>query len=215
MRWVSERRVCASGLAAVLALLLATHDARAAGADPSYGRVDGDLSLAAGLGGAVAGGGVRGAAELRLRYLESLGLFGTYEEGFEHGEPRRLASAGLELRPLFLYRWLQGHETQRAWLDLTVDSFGLELGAWWAQPSSATFGATAGIQAGLGLEVPLLPRATGPWLGVHAGVRWSEAEGAGAPAETAGAREGFVVLTLSWHQVFVAHLVDLGDEAPR
>ncbi len=217
MRWVSERHVASFALAGSLAL--AAGPARADGAvDPSYGRVEGDLTLVAGLGATVAEGGSRAEGELRVRYLESLGLFGMYEDGPLVGsssEPRRLLVGGLEVRPLFLYRWLKGQETQRAWLDLAIDSFGLELGAVAMQPAGMSFASRLGLQAGLGVEIPILPDATGPWVGIHGGVRWSEAELSTGTVNGDADRSAYVSLTLAWHQVVVAHVVDVGDEAPR
>jgi len=217
MRWVSERRLLALSL--VGALALAASPASGDGAvDPSYGRVQGDLTLVAGLGATVAEGGTRPEAELRVRYLESLGLFGMYEDGPLVGassEPRRVLVGGLEVRPLFLYRWLEGKETQRAWLDLAIDSFGLELGAVAMQPSGLPFASRLGVQAGLGIEVPILPDATGPWIGLHGGLRWSEAELTTGTVNGSDDRSAYVSITLAWHQVVVAHVVDVGDEAPR
>jgi hypothetical protein len=217
MRWVSE-----AGLAGVVfaaALLLAEGLARADGAvDPSYGRVQGDLTLVLGLGATIAEGGSRAEGEVRLRYLDSVGVFGAYEDGppvGSSGDPLRVLAGGLEVRPLFLYRWLQGHETRRAWLDLVIDSFGLELGALTMQPTGTSFGSEAAVQAGIGLELPIMLDATGLWVGVHGGVRWSEAELATGTVNDTADRSVFVAITLAWHQVIVAHLVDVGDEAPR
>jgi hypothetical protein len=217
MRWVSERGLAFVGLTA--ALLLAGGGARADGAvDPSYGRVVGDLTLVLGLGATVAEGGARAEGELRLRYLESVGMFAAYEDGppvDSAAEPARLLVGGLEVRPLFLYRWLQGQETSRAWLDLAIDSFGLELGAFAMQPQGTSFGSQAGVQAGLGIELPIMADATGLWIGLHGGVRWSEAELTTGVVNGPDDRSAFLSITLAWHQVIVAHVVDVGDEAPR
>src|SRR5581483_2354266 len=67
--------------------------------DTSYGRVQGDLTVVVGAGATVADGGPRGEAELRLRYLETAGLFASYEDGpllGSHAEPRRVFASGLE-----------------------------------------------------------------------------------------------------------------------
>ncbi|HEY3818448.1 MAG TPA: hypothetical protein VGL81_14840 [Polyangiaceae bacterium] len=204
-------------MAASLALPAGT--ARADGRpEPTYGRLQGDVTLVAGLGGVVAARGGRAEGELRVRYLESAGLFVTYEDGAlvaSAAEPTRVLAAGLELRPLFLARWLTGRELQRARFDLVVDSLGLELGAMFEQPAGTSFASRAGMQAGLGLEVPLLKEASGPWLGFHAGVRWSDAALASGVVATADDRSGFVAITLAWHQVMLTHVVDTGDEAPQ
>jgi hypothetical protein len=221
MRSASERARLAPSCAGVTALacfLCASPDARAAGVEPSYGRVEGDMTLVAGAGVALASGGPRAAGELRARYLETAGIFGTYEDGAIVGSsaaPRRVVAAGLELRPLFLYRWLQGHETRRAWLDLTVDSIGLELGLVWQEPQGAAFASSPGFELGLGLEVPLLLDATGLWLAFHGGLRWSDETLASGLVATPDEREAYVSITLAWHQVVELHIVDVGDRAPE
>ncbi|MGD0526249.1 MAG: hypothetical protein ABSE49_13945 [Polyangiaceae bacterium] len=217
MRWGSRERVASAVLAASLALPGAAR-AQPWRPEPTYGRFQGDVTLVAGLGGVVAARGGRAEAELRVRYLESVGVFATYEDGALVGsaaEPTRVLSTGLELRPLFLFRWLTGREAQRARFDLAVDSLGLELGATFAQPAGTSFGSRAGLQAGLGVEVPLLTRATGPWLGFHAGVRWSDEALATGVVANADDRSGYVAISLAWHQLVVTHVVDEGDEAPR
>lgn len=214
---VCDRAALAAMLGASFAL--APRDARAQDVvDPSYGRIDGDLTLVLGAGATVVPSGPRGEAELRLRYLESAGLFAAYEDGPLLGagaEPQRVLVTGLEVRPLFLYRWLQGHETQRAWLDLTLDSFGIEIAATWSQPSGASFASQGGLQAGLGLELPILPHATGPWIGLHGGLRWSDDALASGATSAPGDRSAFLAITLAWHQVVSTHLVDVGDRAPK
>lgn len=217
MPWVCERPALAAVLGASLALLPRTARAQEV-VDPSYGRIEGDLTLVLGAGATVASPGPRGEAELRVRYLESVGLFAAYEDGPLLGtaaEPRRVVVAGLEVRPLFLYRWLQGHETQRAWLDLTLDSFGLEMAATWSQPAGSSFASQPGLQAGLGIEVPILPHATGPWVGLHGGLRWSQAAIEAGTISGADDRSAFLAITLAWHQVVATHIVDVGDRAPR
>src|SRR5580658_3864218 len=128
----SNQRAClAFAVASTLCLSAATAFASET-SEPTYGRVDGDISLVGGIGGVIAARAPRVGAELRVRYLESAGLFATYEDGATFGtdsEPARVFAGGLELRPVFLYRWLQGLEVRRARFDLTLDSIGLELGA--------------------------------------------------------------------------------------
>jgi hypothetical protein len=229
---IGLRRLVATVTAAT-ALVIAT-DARAEGdVEPSYGRIEGDVTVVVGAGASIASGGPRAAAELRARYLETAGLFATYEDGALVGssvDPRRVLAFGLELRPLFLYRWLKGHETRRARWDLLLDSLGLELGMTWAggppetppeasmaRPGGAPgngFGSHPGIDAGLGLELPLFSEATGLWLALHGGLRWSDDALASGPVHPDD-REAYLALTLAWHQVVSTHLVDFGDEAPR
>ena len=186
--------------------------------DTSYGRIEGDLSGSLGIGATFGARGPRAAADFRLRYLWTAGVFATYEDGPVFGsatEPRRAFATGIELRPLFLARWLQGFETGNGYVDLTIDSFGLELGAVFAEPVGRSFGSRPGLQAGLGLQIPVVPHATGPVIGVHGGVRWSDAALAGRPIEGPTDRALYLLVTFAWQQAFEAHLVDLGDRAQR
>ncbi|MGH7435449.1 MAG: hypothetical protein ACRENE_07225 [Polyangiaceae bacterium] len=221
MRWGSDgrRRVARGGAAVLASVLLAVGTAgqeafAADSTDTSYGRVQGDLTAVVGAGATVADGGPRGAAEVRLRYLETAGLFGSYEDGpllGSQAEPRRVVATGLEVRPLFLFRWLKGHETSRAALDLMLDSIGLELGAFFEQPAGTSFESRPGLQLGLMLEFPLFARATGPWAAVHGGVRWSDAALAGGPTDSPDDRSLYLSITLAWHQVVLSSAVDVGD----
>jgi hypothetical protein len=205
--------------ALVLVAASSAREARAADAqDTTDGRIDGDLSASAGLGATFGPRGPRAAVDLRLRYLWTAGIFATYEDGPLLGgsaAPRRAFAGGVELRPVFLARWLQGKELGNPYLDLTIDSLGLELGAVFLQPEGARLGARPGLQAGLGLQVPVLPHATGPLVGLHAGARWSDAVLGGRAIEGPSDRALYLLVTLGWQQVFGAHVVDLGDRAPR
>lgn len=187
------------------------------GEDTSYGRLEGDLSASAGVGAAFGPRGPRASIDLRLRYLWTAGLFFTYEDGpfwSSAAEPRRAFALGAEIRPFFLSRWANGFEIGNPWLDLFVDSIGLELGAVFVEPAGRPFGKNPGLQAGLGVQIPILPNATGPILGVHGGGRWSTASLAGDTVDAAGDRSAYLLVTLAWQQVFGAHIVDLGDRSP-
>jgi hypothetical protein len=200
--------------ASLVAIVCASESAVAPSqADTSYGRLAGDSAFAFSLGAAADVRGVRGVVDLRYRYLQTAGLFVTYEEGFGAGsEPLRLLLAGLELRPLFLGRYLEGYEIGVPRLDLLIDSIGFELGAFVAQPALGGFGDSAGLSFGLGLEIPFLPRASGPFLAVRAALRWSR-EALSAADPTSVDVEAFVVtVALGWQQTFGAHVVDVGDE---
>lgn len=203
----------------LVGLLAALPEARAAGGpDTSNGRIDGDVSASAGVGATFGPRAPRAAVDLRLRYLWTAGVFATYEDGPLFGgrsEPRRAFATGLELRPLFLVRWLQGLETGNAYVDMTIDSFGLELGAVFAQPEGRSFGSKPGLQAGIGLQVPVLPHATGPLIGLHGGARWSDSALGGRSIDGPSDRSLYLLVTIGWQQVFGAHVVDLGDRAPR
>lgn len=186
--------------------------------DTTYGRVEGDIGLVAGLGVTVGPQSPRASIDLRARYLETAGLFATYEDGalFGNGaEPVRVLAGGLEIRPLFLGRWLTGRELGSPRLDLALDSLGFELGGFLAQPQGATFGQRPGLQAGVALELPILGRASGPWIGLHGGIRFSDAALGGGPTSDPADRAFFLSITLAWHQIVGAHAVDPLDRAPR
>jgi hypothetical protein len=186
--------------------------ARLADPDTADGRLDGDLTLVVGVGATVVAGPPRAAAELRLRYLETAGLFVTYEDAFgaRGAGLGRAFAAGVELRPLFLGRWVTGRDLGLTWPDLVIDSFGLEIGAVFVEPAPEGSARSPGFQASLGLELPLLSRASGPWIGIHGGGRWTD----GAVMNGAGVSEAFLSLTLAWHQLFATHAVDASDVAP-
>jgi hypothetical protein len=144
--------------------------------DGLYGRFDGDvwLTVAAGAGGVIGGGATRSAGtfELRARYLDSVGpfLFAQADGPFVSGTTWRVGG-GLELRPLFLARFLTNRSIGSEWLDVFVDSFGLELGVVALSPDER---ARAALVFGGGLEVPIL--LGDPRLSLRLGVRWTHAE---------------------------------------
>jgi hypothetical protein len=209
---VNKRFLVAVALGCVVALRhsMATADS----VDPSYGRVEGDVTVAPGVGLAAEPRGPSFVGEIRIRYLETAGLFAIYEDGNvlnSPAEPHRSLSLGTELRPLFLARYLQDLEVRRAWFDLVLDSLGFDLGAVFAQPAGESFSAPPGLQVGLGIEVPLVLRANGPWIGVRAGVRWSEDALTTGRVRGADDRAAYLALTFVYEQLFMTHIVDIGD----
>jgi hypothetical protein len=209
----------AAALAVVASGLLLSRPSMAQGVvDSTYGRISGDVCLAAGAGAAIASRGARAEGELRVRYLEVVGAFASYEDAIlssASSDPRRVLSGGFELRPLFLYRWLRGLETQRGYVDLTIDSVGLELGAFLSAPRTSPGDFRPGVQLGLGLEVPVQARATGLWVGLHGGVRWADQPPSAALAGGPDAREAYLTITLAWHQMVLTHIVDVSDARPE
>jgi hypothetical protein len=206
----------AATVAGAWVLRAATASADTDAVDPSYGRMEGDIDVVLGAGAAIAPRGPRAEGEVRLRYMETAGVLATYEDGGAFGsasEPQRAFIMGLEVRPVFLFRWLKGHEVERAWFDLALDSLGFEMGAVLQQPTGRGFASQAGIEVALGIELPLLASATGPWIGIRGGLRWSEAALASGSMVDADDRQATLVLTVAWHQVLAVHLVDVGDTA--
>lgn len=140
----------------ILFALLAPLHAAAQVGDGAYGRLDGDLSLSAGLGGGpvfgqVGGPDATGAAtlELRARVVDTGGPFLAGE--WRPEGPDRIV-VGVDLRPVFLIRFLMNAESGDPWLDLFVDSIGLDLGAAIGPLDS---GVGAAFAFGAGVDVPL------------------------------------------------------------
>jgi hypothetical protein len=176
------------------------------------------MGVVLGAGVAVGPDAPRGALDQRLRYLETAGLFFTYEDGAIFGsgaEPIRVLSGGIEVRPLFLARWLKDREIGNARLDLAIDALGLELGGFFAQPQGEQLTTRPGLQFGLGLELPILTQASGPWIGLHGGMRFSDAELGGRATSDPADKAFFLAITLEWHQIVGTHVVDPFDRAPR
>ena len=190
--------------------------ARLADPDTADGRLDGDLGLVVGVGATFRAESPRIVADVRLRYLETAGVFFDYEDGFAATAPGpdRIVVAGLEMRPLFLARWVTGADLGITWPDLVIDSLGLEAGACFEQPLGADFASRPGLQLSLGLELPLLSKVNGPWIGLHGGGRWSDAVLMAGGTTMRGDSEAFLSVTLAWHHLFATHLVDLNDTAP-
>ncbi|MDQ3034586.1 MAG: hypothetical protein M3Y87_19410 [Myxococcota bacterium] len=192
-------------LAALLAL--PPSRARADEGDTVYGRLDGDLALSVGIGGGVAfldrtGPDVTGTTtiELRARLVDTGGLL-IAPEWRPEGDSRVVIA--LDLRPLFLVRFLSNLQSGDRWLDLFVDSIGIDLGVAVGPLSSEVGLATA---VGLGVDVPLfLPD------GVHGGVflrlaaRWVGALASDQLAPPGGTQDVIAIAVLT-----VRGMADLG-----
>lgn len=195
-----------------------TAHAKAEG-DGAYGRLEGDLAVAFGLGGGLVAATGRPllSSDLRLRYLEAAGATVSYEEAdaLGHagiGELRRAFLAGVELRPLFPIRFLKAKETGRAFFDLVLDSLALDVGTFWAVREGDGV-RRPGLYAGLAVELPITGRASGLWLRVSSSLRWAAPtlEGTHDPS----GRMVVLGLALAWHETFGAGLVQRGDAPPR
>ncbi|MGZ3416775.1 MAG: hypothetical protein ACXVEE_02860 [Polyangiales bacterium] len=198
----------------VLGCLLVTSAAHAAEGDGAYGRTDGDASFVVGVDGGTLGGRKLVGGDLRLRYLDTAGVAVGYEEldafnkAQTEGEFRRDFRAGVELRPLFPARFLKAHEIGNSFVDLVIDSVGLDIGAIWIVRAFKDV-PRPGMYVGLALEVPLASRANGPWVRLAGSFRWtaSRLEGEDDP----NGRVFAFTVGLAWHQLFGAHLVDRRD----
>lgn len=167
-----------------------SHRAESAAADGVYGRFDGDLDLGLALGAELGSAG-HAAPALRAtaHYFSIAGVYaaGRIKAGDESAPS--LFGLGVDLRPLFVPRWAKGLETGSALFDLTLDSLSLSLGAFWARPGVHQAASQRGFDAQLGLGVPLLATAAGPWLEARGALRYPDG----------ARREEAVLLLLSWH----------------
>lgn len=165
--------------------------------DGVYGRFDGDLDLGAGVGASYLTGAERFAFSARLsaHYFSVAGVYVDYSDALDaEADPRRALGFGVDVRPLFIPRWSTNRQVGRPFLDLTLDSISLGLGAFFAQPSDESFGDERGFEASLGLGLPLLARADGPWLELRGALEWPNS---GEMREKALAVVSFHFFTLS------------------
>ena len=146
------------------------------GYDGVYGRFDGALALAVSAGAELEAGEARGALKLSAHYLWTAGAYLRYSDAFGHqdAQPARVASLGIDVRPLFLPRFARDKEHGPAWLDLALDSFSLSAGAYFAKPHAGDFGDVRGFETGLGFGVPLCGQARGLWLDARAERRFAD-----------------------------------------
>ena len=187
--------------------------------DGVYGRLDADWTLVVGAGGSIAAGRDRRflSTELRARYLESAGVVLSYDEADAFsknsapGTFRRGFLAGVEIRPLFPARFLQGIELNRRFVDLVLDSVGFELGAYFSAVRGADV-QSPGLSLGFGIEVPLAGSVSGPWLRLATAVRWPSTV---LENDDRSARMTLFTLGLAWHQAVELHTADAGDRHVR
>jgi hypothetical protein len=143
--------------------------------DGVYGRFDGDLDLGVGAGASYLTGADRFAFSARLsaHYFSVAGVYVDYADALDgEADPRRALGFGVDVRPLFIPRWSTNRQIGRPFLDLTLDSISLGLGAFFAEPEDESFGDERGFEASLGLGLPLLARADGPWLELRGALEW-------------------------------------------
>jgi hypothetical protein len=169
-----------------------------------YGRFDGDLELSAGVGSHW-GESSRSGVRLSAHYFSTVGLWALAMTAHEKPPITPFLAMGIELRPGFLPRWALGKERGPAFLDLTLDSIALGLGAYrdaaqqdWAERSWASKagsqrrdGDSLGMLASFGLGLPLMASAPGLWLETRTLLQIPD-------ATRLGTRVGAELL-LSWH----------------
>lgn len=185
--------------------------------DGVYGRFDGDLELSAGAGVGVADGGPLLGLSAAALYLSTAGTYVHYTDalGSEDLVHRRAIASGVQLRPLFLGRWGRDLERGPARLDLWLDSLALLMGAVWEQPHDGGFQSAPGFELAVLSEFPILPDATGPFIGLRGALRFRDRDLEGRGDGNVVSMGALLNLCLSWHQVVGVHLVDAGDTLQR
>jgi hypothetical protein len=191
---------------------------RAAAADDgAYGRLDGDLNLSIGAGVAVAAGAPALAARTSAVYAEIAGIHLGYADAL--GQPAALVdrsiAAGVTLKPLFWGRFANALENGPARIDLFIDSFVLEIGAFWAAPRGLDLVVDPGLEIAAGFGFPILADATGPFVELRAAMRYRREDLAGTALADAGERGAMLTVTLAWHHVVAVHIADAGDRRVR
>ena len=145
--------------------------------DRSYGRFDGDLALAGELALVASEDGPALGVRATASYLTMAGAYAEYDEGLDRqGESmaRRL-SGGIELRPLFLARFVGDLETGAPLFDLWLDSLGFGLGTfitWHPAMACAENCQRQGLEFAGRMALPLLARANGPFVALRGGARF-------------------------------------------
>ncbi len=169
--------------------------------DGAYGRLNRDTILSYGAGyGLGFDASHTFAADLRARYLDSAGLV-VAPEIRANGEPA--IAVAVEIRPLFLGKFLTGRYSGQSWLDLTVDSIGVEVGSWFGPLDKKT---GAAFLVGTGVDVPLgADGSSGLWL--RLGARWIYAHerDLGSPEVEGGTSKVLITAVLYFRSA-----VDLG-----
>lgn len=194
-------------IALLAALTLPAAPTRADEGDTVYQRLAGDLVLSAGIGGGVAfldrvGPDVTGTTtiELRARLLDTGGLV-IAPEWRPEGDSRVVVA--VDLRPLFLIRFLSNLQSGDRWVDLFVDSIGIDLGIAIGPLSDEVGIATA---LGLGFDVPLfVPNGVEGGIFLRIASRWVGALASDQLAPPGGVQDVNVIAVLT-----VRGLADLG-----
>jgi hypothetical protein len=154
-------------------------------------------------------GSVSATSGLAVRYLHTAGAYTTWTVPLRDEADHRLTvSLGVELRPLFLPRFLKHMQGSDVRLNLMVDSLALRMGA--VTADRGLFARGYGFETGLGFGVPILSSASGPWVSTSGMWRWPH------DAMLAHHDHAFVwTITLGWQASFRSGVVDWQDAGPQ
>jgi hypothetical protein len=203
----------ASALALALALTAAPSRGLASDNDGFYDRFNGDLvlTLEANSGLLESPAGLRPYVSVaaRTRYLGMIGLCLAYDRALSGPRTDALWLA-TDFRPFMAARINFDMQHGPRWLDLTLDSIGLDLGVAWLRPGEPLRrGGGLGLVLGTGVELPLawrdgravLLRLEGRWISSHPWVP----QGTGREEYLWEAGVGIVVRTMAIARVYGRH----------
>lgn len=140
---------------AVLLVVAFALPAEAQRGDGVYRRFDHDLLLAFGVGGGVVLGEEDEPAlvlDLRARVIDAGGVVTSYRYA---PDSKHQLFVGIELKPLWPALFLTSSSTHREWLDLLIQSLGVELGVAMMPLGNDDADVGYGLGIGVSLEVPL------------------------------------------------------------
>ena len=177
--------------------------------DGAYGRMSGDSAVQVDVGVSVHRTKSTALTSLAVRYLHTAGLYATALDFIPSGsnDPRWLLSYGVEIRPMFLPRFLKNFEHGPARWDLTLDSLSLRVGS--VSGKDYPF-RSPGFEVGIGIGVPLVRNVEGPWLSAMGAMQWSHADLARDPGPAS-----VLALMIGWQSTFNTNLVHLRDRPAR
>ncbi|MFO0589525.1 MAG: hypothetical protein U0441_18450 [Polyangiaceae bacterium] len=218
-RFVRARAASALAIAAWLTSSLTSSFARA---DGEEGRLEGDLDLSAGAGVAVTDPDVTEkapalVARTAATFASIAGLYAGYADTFGAPSARfaRQVTAGVTVKPIFWARFSKALTTGSPRADLLIDSLILEAGAVWSAPVGGAMESQPGMELAVGFGFPILPNASGPFVELRGALRYRPIDLDGRTPSEILDRGVLVSLSLSWHQIVNAHIVDAGDRAMR
>ncbi len=193
-----------------LVLLFASTWTITSHADGAYGRIQGDMALQLEAGSGLDDKDPPFVGHVSARYLQTVGIYTTWIVHPRHAANHpTTASLGVELRPLFLPRFLENNQAGPRIFDMFIDSLSLRLGAVSARRGPFA-SPSPGFETGLALGIPFTSSAEGPWLNTSGAIRWPH-------HAISGHGDPFFLwtITLGWQTFFRSGLVDLRDGRPR
>ena len=173
--------------------------------DGVYGRLDGYIALSPIVGLVHYRGDIEATVGLQAMYFSTMGVTLQHADSYflvgSRSINRGVTSLDMRLCPLFLSRWSQAMEVGPPLLDLALDSFMIGIGTFWDYDRDLRQ-LRRGTSISTGLSLPLVARASGPWLSSSIALRFAEGPGFSAPAEV------MYGLAFSWAWIIDSRLHD-------